>query len=314
MTDRENCLRAIRRQRPEWVPQEYKSIKLVSPSCVRDRVDNGPDWFGVRWRETVPEPGEHLLQDIYDWKARIHFPDLDSLDWAGSAQRDLADYRREEKLLWIPVRPGPFERMHSFMGFENTLMYTLTEPEMLTELLDAYVGHMLSVIDKVHIYYKPDIISIHDDYGTQISLFMSPETWRELFKPQLKRLVDAIHARGIFAILHCCGKVDKLIGDFVELGIDVWESVQPCCDLKSIYAQYGDKISFMPAMDLQRLGTCTPEEARQIVRDTIDTLGKYGNVMPRDRGARTMPQENADAVRDEIAVYGSIYYQKHPIP
>ncbi len=158
------------------------------------------------------------------------------------------------------------------------------------------------------------MISLHDDYGTQTSLFMAPDMWRSFFKPSLKRIVDAIHAHGIIAVLHCCGKVDPLIGDFVELGIDVWESVQPCCDLKSIYAQYGKQISFMPAMDLQRLGYCTPDEARQIVRDTIDTLGKYGNVMPRDRGARTMSKENTDAVLDEIAKYGRDYYKIHPIP
>ncbi len=74
MTDRENCLRAIRRQRPEWVPQEYKCIKLVNPACLLDRVDDGVDWFGVRWRETVPEVGERLLPDITKWREIIYFP------------------------------------------------------------------------------------------------------------------------------------------------------------------------------------------------------------------------------------------------
>ncbi len=200
------------------------------------------------------------------------------------------------------------------MGFEDALLSMYTEPEALAALISAYVDFRIRCIDKVAEFYRPDIISLHDDYGTQTSLFMAPDMWRSFFKPSLKRIVDAIHAHGIIAVLHCCGKVDPLIGDFVELGIDVWESVQPCCDLKSIYAQYGKQISFMPAMDLQRLGYCTPDEARQIVRDTIDTLGKYGNVMPRDRGARTMSKENTDAVLDEIAKYGRDYYKIHPIP
>lgn len=314
MTDRENCLRAIKRQRPEWVPQEYKSITVVNPSCLRDRVDDGYDWFGVKWRETVPEAEETLLADITEWREVIKFPNLDELDWEGCAERDLADYSRAEKLLWVPMRLGPFERMHSFMGFETALISIYEEPEELEALLTAYIDYRVKCIDKVAEYYKPDMVSIHDDYGTQLSLFMSPEAFRTIFKPFLKRLVDALHSHGIIAILHCCGKVDKLVGDFVELGIDVWESVQPCCDLKSIYAEYGDKISFMPALDLQRLGYCTPDEARQIVRDAIDTLGRHGNVMPRDRGARTMSKENAEAVLDEIDKYGRDYYKLHPIP
>jgi hypothetical protein len=147
MPDRENCLRAIRRQRPEWVPQEYKCIKLVNPACLLDRVDDGVDWFGVRWRETVPEVGERLLPDITKWREIIYFPDLEALDWEGCARRELDGYDREEKLLWIPQRPGPFERLHSFMGFEDALLSMYTEPEALAALISAYVDFRIRCID-----------------------------------------------------------------------------------------------------------------------------------------------------------------------
>jgi hypothetical protein len=53
--------------------------------------------------------------------------------------------------------------------------------------------------------------------------------------------------------------------------------------------------------------------ARRIVRDTVDLLGKYGNVAPR-AGSWTTPPEIDAAILDELDFYGRDYYQKHPIP
>ena len=315
MTPRENTLRALTFGRPERVAQEYKSLKTVMPSCLQDRADNGLDIFGVKWIDTAPDANFKLLTDITKWREVIKFADIDAMDWAGSAERDYAGIDRAEKLIWASLRLGPFERMHSFMGFETTLTAMYEEPEELSALIEAYTDYRVRCIRKMAEFYKPDFICIHDDYGTQLSLFMSRDMWLEFYAPSLRRLIDEIHTHKILAALHSCGRIDPLIGDFVEFGIDVWESVQPCCDLRAIYAKYGSKIAFAPAMDQQKLGQCSPEEARAIVRETIDTLGKFGNVMPRDTGGgRTMSPENAAAVRDEIERYGEDYYRLNPIP
>ena len=51
-----------------------------------------------------------------------------------------------------------------------------------------------------------DAIAHSDDFGTQISTFISPEIFRKLFKPRLERIEDSIHAKGCIAIMHSCGK------------------------------------------------------------------------------------------------------------
>lgn len=43
------------------------------------------------------------------------------------------------------------------------------------------------LLEKIHEYYHPDVIMFHDDYGTQSNMFFSPEIWRDIFKPQLKK-------------------------------------------------------------------------------------------------------------------------------
>ena len=97
--------------------------------------------------------------------------------------------------------------------------------------------------------------------------------------------------------------MDRLVGRFVELGADTWDSVQPCCDLPAIYAEYGDKIGFSSNMDLQKFATCTEEEARQVVRYYIDTLGGRNNLLLWDVYPLKLGL-NPDVLTDEIKRYG----------
>ena len=310
MTERENLLRTLRRESPEWIPMEQKSMVLIDPSCLRDRVENGYDSFGVKWIESVTDiSAARVLPDITKWREVIKFPDVESLDWEGSAKADLAGIDRESKALWIPFRRGPFERLHSLMGFEDALCSLLEEPDEVKAFVSVYADYRIACIRKAVEYYKPDIMSIHDDYGTQISLFMAPGAWREIIKPSLKRMFDAIRENGIIGVLHSCGKLDEIAGDFVELGIDVWDSFQACCDRNAIYARYGDKMAFTPSPDMQKAALITDnEEIRQMVRDTIDSLSKYGNVMIRAPHPTAVSREHGDIINDEIEKYGRDYY------
>ena len=308
MTERENALRALKRQNPEWVPCQWEAISYIDPSVLNDRVDDGTDWFGVRWVDCVPDNIVPMMDDVTKWRDMIHFPDVEALDWEGAVKKDLDGVDREEKVVWVMLRVGLFERMHSFMGFENTLLSLYTEPEALKDLIDAYAEYRYKIMEKVLEYYKPDVVSVHDDYGTQRALFMSPDSWREFFKGHLKRFADLLHSKGVMFALHCCGKVDTLVGEFIEIGVDIWDSVQCCNDLEWVVDTYGDKLSFTPGLDMQRMAVGTPEDVRVHVRETIDLLGRYRGVIPHSNQPR-VPKPIIDAISDEIEKYGKIAYQ-----
>ena len=311
MTERENCIKALKRQNPEWIPLFHKAIQQVALSPVLERQDFGTDWFGVTWIDSIPDNIDPLLKDVCNWKEALKFPDVDGLNW-GLAKHDCSKIDRENKIIWAPCRVGLFERMHSFMGIENTLVSLYTEPDSIRELINTYTDHKLKVVENVLKHYDPDIVSIHDDYGTQRALFMNPVVWREYFKENLKRIVDLVHSYGKIFVMHCCGKVDEIVGDFVEIGIDVWDSVQACCDLPALAEKYADKISFTPGLNGQIISFATPEEAREEVRRTIRTLGRFGGLMPHDSPPR-VAQEVVDAIRDEIEVFGRAFFLENSI-
>lgn len=317
MTEKENLLRAFRLDHPLWIPRIQVSAAIIQPwSTIRDRPRGDTyDWYGVHWKDFVAVPEERILEDICDWEQVVHFPDLDAIDWEGGAKKDCEGIDRAEKAVWIRLPVGLFERMHALMSFENALIALLEESEATQAFLDRLTEFRIECLDRLITYYKPDIISMHDDYGTQRDLFMSPAVWRQFFKKNISKIAEHVKKRGVIFSLHSCGKVDRIVGDFVECGVDSWDSVQPCCDLPALYAAYGDKISFSTNVGIQCVSADlgTPELAREETRRVIDMMAKYGGLIPITSWGACRP-EIREAMQDEVTKYGEAYYTRHPIP
>lgn len=305
MTEKENVLHALRHDgKAEWIANITDSVRSFTVPQSRDKVKEGLDWFGVRWRDFSPL-NEPLFEDISEWKERVVFPDLDAIDWKTEAERLLPGLERESKALWLSLSQGLFERLHSLLGFEYGATSFYDDPEATLELIGALTDFRLKLMERLIDLYDPDIVDYRDDYGTQTSLFFSPEIFDAFFLPSLKRIADYVHARGKVFVFHSCGKVDPLVGRFAALGADTWDSVMPCCDLPALYAQYGDRLGFSSNMDMQKFDFCTEEEARAVVRYYIDTLGGRNNLLLWDLYPMKLKLDPA-ILRDEIRTYGRL--------
>ena len=86
-------------------------------------------------------------------------------------------------------------------------------------------------------------MELHDDWGSQISTLISPAVHREMIVPFIKKLTTALHNEGMFYEQHSCGKVDTLVPNMIEAGIDTWCG-QEICDKKALVEQYGDRMKF----------------------------------------------------------------------
>jgi uroporphyrinogen decarboxylase len=149
-----------------------------------------------------------------------------------------------------------------------------------------------------------DVVMIYDDYGTTGQTQISPKMWREFTLPQLKRIIDAIHEAGALAMLHSCGYVMPLLGDFVAAELDILQSFQPKAgnDLAEAVAQYGDRLAFNTGIDIQRGETMTPEEFRADILQQYRTgtqkgrfiLGTIHNLQ------YTMPEANTRVLFETV--------------
>lgn len=86
------------------------------------------------------------------------------------------------------------------------------------------------------------------DFGTQRSEFISPDMYREFYKPYHKKVNDWVHENTTWKTMyHSCGSLVKLLDDFVEVGIDILNPVQCSAagmEPKFLKEKYGSKLVF----------------------------------------------------------------------
>jgi len=190
-------------------------------------------------------------------------------------------------------------------GFEETLLDCIAEEDFYAELLDRFTDLTLALI-KESAHIPADALMMGDDWGDQRGVLIGPERWRRTFKPRYSRIFEAIHAQGKLAIMHCCGSVAAIMGDIVEIGLDVLESVQPEAAGMNPYAlkkAWGDKITFWGCLGSQStIPFAAPAEVRQEIRRLCNEMGRGGGYIlaPAKALRPETPTENAVAIVEEF--------------
>ena len=289
MTGRERMEAVFRGEMVSRLPrkgEDYSDVLflLEDPQQVKD--GGGYDAFGVYFRKSddgmTPDPVNTPLHDICDWRT-VQFPDPAKLGMEEDAKKVKAGYDPATQMLRLHVPFCHFERMHALIGFENALMAFYDDPEEVVAFFDAMSEYKLREIALIKEYYDPDILCCHDDWGTNLNMFFNPELWREFFKPQVKKLVDGVHALGMRYEQHSCGHVQEIVGDLVELGVDCIQPLQwPCNDIPMIKKTWGDKVVLSGCADTQAILNPTADEAtiREKVRQCLETCIPGGRFIP----------------------------------
>ena len=263
----ENMWRAYRDKDPMWIPSPMDGIS-IDPRCIpdniargmitgaekidRDAEAGGTDMYGVEWEYSpiaggsMVRPGTEIMDDVNDWKDIITLPDVDSWDWQGSAEANRELLESGEWIMMTLYSGAWFERLVSFMGFENAAVALVDEDQedAVQELFTATTDVICKVIDKIAEYFpQVSCIRVHDDWGGQAQPFFSQDTGMDVIVPHMKRTVEHIHSKGMIADLHSCGHTEARVECFIEAGWDSW-SPQPMNDMDMLFREYGDRMIF----------------------------------------------------------------------
>lgn len=263
LTKKENYMRFLRREKCEWIPC-LGDFQIFSPRIVPDNkarafsveVDpvppaqwGGEDMFGVEW-EYIPVAGgsmekegvPHLMDDVNDWKDVITFPDVDSWPWEEAAERN-KNFIDRTKFVQVWFFTGFFERLISFMGFEDAAVAMIDEDQedAIHELFDALADTYIKIIANYKKYFDIDGVYMHDDWGTQKSTFFSRSVAMDMIAPHMKKVSDYCHANGLVYESHSCGKNESIIDAYLAAGSDQWIG-QDMNDVVKLRREYGDKI------------------------------------------------------------------------
>ena len=289
ITARENILMAYHHEEPYWVPSQY----LDQNTCVYTASQEGAhgygcrqiDCFGVSWdfqpgmEGQMVTPGTKRLNDVTEWED-LTFPDVEKWDWENAAARDTASWDRKNKISTVIMINGLFEQMHTFMGVEEAAVDLLLEPEATNDFLDKLTEYRIRQIQMIKKYYNPVKITFHDDYGEARNLMMSKETWQELMKPHLKKIVEAVHGEGMLYEHHSCGYIAPLIEEFIDLGFDALNPLQIKNDPFELKKKYRKDLCFVGGFDnqgiLDRPGATYEERVKEL-RYRIELMAPGGS-------------------------------------
>jgi uroporphyrinogen decarboxylase len=210
----------------------------------------------------------------------------------------------DEFMLMGRVGETLFERAWMLMGMEGLMVAFYESPERLKELF-ARIAAVRSQMVARHIAAGCEAVIFADDYGGQDGMLISPASWREFIKPHLAALYRQAKQAGMMVVQHSCGCNGPILGDLVEMGLDVWHPCQPTSnDLAAIKRQFAGRLTFYGAIDSYVLDRGTPDDVRAEVRLRIRQLAAGGGFIAAPSHGVPYRKENLDAMADEIAKVG----------
>jgi hypothetical protein len=138
------------------------------------------------------------------------------------------------------------------------------------------------------------------DFGSQNGPFISPDAYREMFKPLHKAMNDWVHRNTKWkTFYHTCGSIVAYLDDFAEAGIDILNPVQVSAAgmaPEGLKEKYGDRFVFWGgAVDAQHtLAFGTAEQVSAEARCNIGTFGRQGGFVYNNVHTiqATVPTEN----------------------
>ena len=224
-----------------------------------------------------------VCPDITEWKKYVKASNLEfpEEDWA-EAVETANKIDRSQYMVSCLMATGIFERMHFLMGFEDTLMNLLLEPEAMEELADYICDWKIEYAKQLIDHLHPDAILSHDDWGAKDRLFMSRDTWVEIFKPRYERLYSYIRSRGVQVIHHADSYLANIIEDMVDCHINVWQGVLPSNDVPALLKQLNGRMVLMGGLDAGAFDfeDWTPEMVEKEVRRAVNACDGLPGYIP----------------------------------
>ena len=333
LTPRQNLLETIHGGHPDRFVNQYDFCQYLRNPVIAHSGNPRPGQMHVvnSWgvtRSWAPgQPGSFpdqtpetiVIKDIEHWRDYVKAP---TLDWPQEEwdkwieQAEAVD--RNEYFVCMQQHPGIFEQCHHLGEIKNVLIYLYENPDEMHELIKFLADWELQLaelcVEKIH----PDALFHHDDWGTQIFTFMSPDMFAELCLEPYKEVDGYWKKNGVELIIHHSDSfAQTLVPYMVEMGIDIWQGVMDTNDINKIEEEWGGKLTCMGGINSAYVDYegATYEEVYAAVKTAIDKYGNDGKyfIPCNTQGAPGMSIFPGvyDMVSKAIDEYGAIYFKEH---
>lgn len=215
----------------------------------------------------------------------------------------------------IALVPGmQLKHPRGIRAVEEWYVSTIQRSDYVYEVFEGQCEIALQNLEKIHGAVGERVTAVFvtgTDFGAQNGPFISPKTYRRLFKPFHVKVNEWIHTHTRWkSFIHSCGSIWRLLDDIVEAGFDCLNPVQTSAadmDPEALKAKYGSRVTFWGGgVDTQRvLPFATPDDVREMVRRRMAIFGTGGgfvfNTVHNVQAG--VPTENLLALYEAVGKY-----------
>lgn len=289
----------------EWRKMVDNAIRRLPAPRLEIYQEGSPtytDAYGSIWQ--VDSAIFHLVSPVLKEPTLdgLAFPPMDNVfptEWEDAVCQAIEE--QKDHFLVISFGLGLFERSWALRGMEDALMDIVGHPAFYEALLDRLAAHQMEIVDRL-LELPVDGILFADDWGYQDGVMIGPDRWRRMFKPRYAQLYRRVRQAGKYVLTHCCGSIASIMPDLIEIGLDVYQSVQPEAKDNNPYdlkRKHGDRIAFWGGLGSQSvIPFGTPREIRAEVDRLCREMAAGGGYIlaPAKALQPDTPTANAAAV------------------
>lgn len=155
-----------------------------------------------------------------------------------------------------------------------------------------------------------DLLWMGEDLGTQLGPMISLDMFRKQIRPRHQLFVDLAKSYDLPVAIHSCGSSSWAFEDFIEMGIDVVDTLQPeAKNMAPAYLKerYGDRLAFHGCISTAGMVAYgTVEDTVANVRETLEIMMPGGGyaLAPTHALQDNSPTENVVAMYEAAHKYG----------
>ncbi len=210
---------------------------------------------------------------------------------------------------------GLFEMHIRIRGMQNAMLDLMMDHHTAGTVLDGVLRYKLEYWEMAldELGHLVDVVAEGDDFGTQTSQLISPDTWRDFIKPRQTELIQAMRKKAPNAkvFFHSCGNIRPFLPEFIDMGIDIINPVhitaagmQPL-QLKKDFGK--DVVFWGGGIDTQDvLPHATPAQVRDAVKRSLDIFAPGGGFVFNTihNIQADVPPDNIVALYETVLAYG----------
>ena len=195
----------------------------------------------------------------------------------------------------------PHETIWRIMGTENVLMKMAEDGDRVAAFIRRLGDFLVGIVEGqvAAAGGKLSGMYIWGDVAYDGGMFFSPDYWRAVYKPELKRICDACHAAGLKTIYHGCGDASVIFEDMIEAGVDAYNPLEAKAglDVVELKRHFGDRWAFNGNIDVTVLATNDRQKVRREVLTKLNAGKGGGFILQSDH---SMPSNVDPATYDYV--------------